>query len=104
MAQAAASWFKHEYFRWVDPIKCLQCEGRMQCTGSDQPNASEHEGGARRCELWTCKSCQAVRRFPRLNRVSALMESKEGRCGEFAQLFYAVCLVLGLEARYVWNS
>lgn len=39
-----------------------------------------------------------------MNAIDALIKSREGRCGEFAQLFYAVCLALGLEARYVWNS
>ncbi|EJT47304.1 hypothetical protein A1Q1_03933 [Trichosporon asahii var. asahii CBS 2479] len=104
IAQAAASWFKHEFFRWVDPIKCPACGGETQCTGSDSPNITERQGGATRCEIWTCNSCQTPRRFPRLNAIDALIKSREGRCGEFAQLFYAVCLALGLEARYVWNS
>ncbi|KAL1410384.1 Peptide-N(4)-(N-acetyl-beta-glucosaminyl)asparagine amidase [Vanrija albida] len=104
LALAAARWFKHEYFRWVDPIKCAQCGGATRGSGSGQPTAEERAGGAGRVELHTCTQCSAVRRFPRYNEVKALMGSREGRCGEFAQLFYVFFLALGLEARYVWNS
>ncbi|WOO85218.1 Peptide-N(4)-(N-acetyl-beta-glucosaminyl)asparagine amidase [Vanrija pseudolonga] len=104
LALAAARWFKHEYFRWVDPIKCAQCGGETRGTGAGQPTAEERAGGAGRVELHTCVNCAAVRRFPRYNEVKALMGSREGRCGEFAQLFYVFFLALGLEARYVWNS
>lgn len=81
LALVTARWFKHEYFRWVDPIKCAQCGGETRGTGAGQPTADERAGGAGRVELHTCVDCAAVRRFPRYNEVKALMGSREGRCG-----------------------
>ncbi|GMK59061.1 hypothetical protein CspeluHIS016_0700760 [Cutaneotrichosporon spelunceum] len=100
---ATARWFKHEYFRWADPIKCT-CGGDTEFSGQGQPNEEDLEGGAGRVELHKCKVCGEVTRFPRYNTTKALMRARVGRCGEFAQLFYIFLLALGLEARYVWNS
>ncbi|CAK9785757.1 hypothetical protein CC85DRAFT_303558 [Cutaneotrichosporon oleaginosum] len=100
---AAARWFKHEYFRWADPIACA-CGGATAYAGPGEPSADDRAGGAARVELHRCAACGATTRFPRYNTVRALMRARVGRCGEFAQLFYVFLLALGLEARYVWNS
>ncbi|BEI82098.1 hypothetical protein CcaverHIS002_0212580 [Cutaneotrichosporon cavernicola] len=100
---AAARWFKHEYFRWADPIKCA-CGGDTTYEGQGEPSAEDLQGGAGRVELHKCTACEKDTRFPRYNTTEALMRAKVGRCGEFAQLFYIFLLALGLEARYVWNS
>jgi hypothetical protein len=39
-----------------------------------------------------------------LSNLPALMQSREGRCGEFANLFTLFLVAVGLDARYVWNS
>jgi len=44
-----------------------------------------------------------VFRFPRYNDPKALMISRLGRCGEFANLFCLFLRAVGLRARYVWN-
>lgn len=108
-----ARWFKHEYFRWVDPIKCPLCGGDTRGSAV-APTDEERRDGAGRCELHTCVKCGGSDRFPRYTEVKALMRSRRGRCGkcsgrlllttgEYAQLFYIFLLVLGIEARYVWN-
>jgi peptide-N4-(N-acetyl-beta-glucosaminyl)asparagine amidase len=57
-------------------------------------------------ELHKCTACTAVRRFVRYSSVRTLMQPdhREGRCGEWAHLFYAILRVLGAPVRYVWNS
>jgi peptide-N4-(N-acetyl-beta-glucosaminyl)asparagine amidase len=79
---AGARWFKHTYFRWVDPIKCTSCQGGTQFAGMGEPSAQERARGGGRVELHRCTACGAERRFPRYGEVRALLESREGRCGE----------------------
>lgn len=79
---AAARWFKHEYFRWVDPIKCTACGGGTNYARSAEPSAEDRAGGAGRVEVHACSVCGAETRFPRYNETKALMRAKVGRCGE----------------------
>jgi hypothetical protein len=113
--QALVSWFKHGYMKWIDPIPCPQCSGPTDGEGSTAPTASELAGGGNRVELHRCRdpACGGSRRFVRYTKVSKLLRTREGRCGEFAHLFYAIIRVLihlkvkgweQVEARYVWNK
>ena len=83
--------------------------------GAAEPTERELEDGGNRVELHRCTNvqCDGVRRFVRYTKVSKLLQTKEGRCGEFAHLFYAIVRVLKhmqvpgwaeVEARYVWNK
>ncbi|KAJ1308018.1 hypothetical protein OPQ81_002089 [Rhizoctonia solani] len=88
LAQVLVQWFKHEYFKWADPIKCPRCGGRVElhvCTG---------ENGA----------CDGSFRFPRYNDLKYLMRTRLGRCGEWANLYTLFLRAVGLRARYVWNK
>ncbi|WVQ94740.1 hypothetical protein IAU59_001820 [Kwoniella sp. CBS 9459] len=103
---ALARWFKESYMRWIDPIPCPTCGGPTFGAGSAQPMSHERLDGAGRVELHKCKdpACGGQRRFARYGKIKALLRSGEGRCGEWAQLFYVFLRVKGIEARYVWNS
>ncbi|KAK4684910.1 peptide-N4-(N-acetyl-beta-glucosaminyl)asparagine amidase, partial [Tremellales sp. Uapishka_1] len=101
-----AKWFKSSFMRWCDPIKCPDCGGATASSGSAEPNRIELQDGAGRVEVHSCsmKGCGGIRRFARYNSIRTLLRTREGRCGEWAHLFYAFLLAAGLEARYIWNS
>lgn len=79
---AMAQWFKHDFMTWVDPIKCPKCGDETKFSGMAEPTSEEQEQGAGRVESHRCVSCQAERRFMRVNKVSTLLKTREGRCGE----------------------
>lgn len=117
-ATALVEWFKLDFMRWVDPIKCPTCNGSTRSAGSAEPTAEERIGRAGRVELHECtaNAGHPTRRFARYNDLATLMKTREGRCGEsdtaewlltasgeFANLFCLFLGAYGLNARYVWN-
>ncbi len=67
-----------------------------------QPTTVERsEGGAGRVEGYQCTLCQISIRFPRYNNPVKLLETRTGRCGEWANCFTAICRALNHEARFV---
>ena len=60
------------------------------------------EGLAGVVEVYQCQSgCGAVTRFPRYNHPRKLLESRQGRCGEWANCFTLCCIAMGYDARHV---
>lgn len=102
---ALARWFKSDYMSWIDPIRCPQCGGSTKGGGSALPTPTEQADGGGRVELHQCEKpgCGAIRRFVRYGKIGPLLRTREGRCGEWAHLFYAFLRVAGVEARYVWD-
>lgn len=98
------SWFKQDFFSWVDCLPCSRCKGRTQNSGSLSPTPDDLRWGAQRVENHFCQSCQLSTRFPRYNNPEKLLETRRGRCGEWANCFTLCCRALGLEARYIWDS
>ncbi|XP_054619790.1 peptide-N(4)-(N-acetyl-beta-glucosaminyl)asparagine amidase isoform X2 [Dunckerocampus dactyliophorus] len=98
------SWFKNDFFSWVDCLPCSHCGGQTQNTGSLSPTADDLHWGAHRVEEHHCQSCQQSTRFPRYNNPEKLLETRRGRCGEWANCFTLCCRALGLEVRYIWDS
>ncbi|KAM4539534.1 peptide-N(4)-(N-acetyl-beta-glucosaminyl)asparagine amidase isoform 2-T2 [Odontesthes bonariensis] len=97
-------WFKQDFFSWVDCLPCSQCGGLTQHDSSLSPSADDLRWGAQRVENHYCQSCQLSTRFPRYNNPEKLLETRRGRCGEWANCFTLCCRALGLEARYIWDS
>ncbi|CUA70874.1 peptide-N4-(N-acetyl-beta-glucosaminyl)asparagineamidase [Rhizoctonia solani] len=108
LAQVLVQWFKHEYFKWADPIPCPRCGGKTNAAGMVPPTAYEQQGGAGRVELHVCTgengACDGSFRFPRYNDLKYLMRTRLGRCGEWANLYTLFLRAVGLRARYVWNK
>ncbi|XP_075968972.1 peptide-N(4)-(N-acetyl-beta-glucosaminyl)asparagine amidase [Anarhichas minor] len=97
-------WFKQDFFSWVDCLPCSQCKGQTQNTTALSPTPDDIRWGAQRVENHYCQSCQLSTRFPRYNNPEKLLETRRGRCGEWANCFTLCCRALGLEARYIWDS
>ncbi|CAL4065500.1 unnamed protein product, partial [Meganyctiphanes norvegica] len=95
------SWFKNDFFRWFDVPHCSHCQMKMVSAGSLTPTQEDLEWGANRVEGSRCQKCGASHRFPRINHPGKLLETREGRCGEWANCFTLCCRALGMDARYV---
>ncbi|ETW07979.1 hypothetical protein H310_02366 [Aphanomyces invadans] len=95
-------WFKHEFFSWMNSPACQVCGAGTQNVRQDGPVTPEEiAGGAGRVEVYQCTSCRALTRFPRYNDPTKLLQTRTGRCGEWANCFTLCCRALGYEARYV---
>lgn len=100
-------WFKCDFFTWVNKPRCSNTScgappGKMDSVGVAQPSAEERDvGWAGRTEVYKCKECQQLTRFPRYNNPAHLMTFRKGRCGEWANAFCLVCRALSLDARWV---
>ncbi|XP_013371130.1 PREDICTED: peptide-N(4)-(N-acetyl-beta-glucosaminyl)asparagine amidase [Chinchilla lanigera] len=97
-------WFKEEFFHWVNDISCTKCGGKTRSKDKSLlPNEEELKWGAHLVEDHYCDTCQLNNRFPRYNNPEKLLETRCGRCGEWANCFTLCCRALGFEARYVWD-
>lgn len=97
-------WFKQDFFSWVDCLPCSRCGGSTQNAGSLSPSTDDLRWGGQRVENHYCQSCKLSTRFPRYNNPEKLLETRRGRCGEWANCFTLCCRAMGLEARYIWDS
>ncbi|KAL1449027.1 hypothetical protein WDU94_000268 [Cyamophila willieti] len=90
-------WFKEEFFTWVDNLDCEKCGGPAVSRGQTLLHAVSQE----RIEIFYCIVCCVETRFQRYNSISDLLESRRGRCGEWANCFTFLCRALGYQARYI---
>lgn len=96
-------WFKREFFSWTNQPKCSACgHSTTSLMHTERPSTAEEiSGEAGRVEVYRCPSCNASTRFPRYNSPVKLLETRTGRCGEWANCFTLCCRAMGFEARYV---
>jgi len=94
-------WFKRRFFSWVNQLKCSRCGQGTKNVGMTQPTAEDLQYGAGRVEVHRCEACNVDMRFPRYNDPVKLLETRRGRCGEWANCFTLVCRAVGYEVRYV---
>jgi len=94
--------FLKGFFKWVDPLPCAFCAGKTEHSETPLfPTVDDLRFGASRVENHQCTVCQTTNRFPRYNDPGKLLETRIGRCGEFANCFTLCCVAAGLDARYV---
>lgn len=99
-------WFKEEFFTWMNSPNCPNCSKPTQAVGNATPTPEEIANSAGRVETFTCRECFPqnniiVARFPRYNNPVKLLETRTGRCGEWANCFALLCRALGYEIRHV---
>lgn len=93
-------WFKQS-FRWVNAPPCDSCGNQTISYGMGSPLPSEALFGGSRVELYRCNSCSTITRFPRYNDPLKLVETRKGRCGEWANCFTLYCRAFGYESRLI---
>ncbi|XP_076814788.1 peptide-N(4)-(N-acetyl-beta-glucosaminyl)asparagine amidase-like isoform X1 [Clavelina lepadiformis] len=97
------TWFKRDFFTWTDVPKCTNCDSSKKALsiGMLSPTQEDFLWGASRVEGFRCQNCQKTLRFPRYNHPEKLLETRTGRCGEWANCFTLMCRSMGFEARHV---
>jgi peptide-N4-(N-acetyl-beta-glucosaminyl)asparagine amidase len=107
LAKGLMRWFKKDFFKWTNKPSCPNPScGRggpfQEPIGMLAPSTEEREHGwASRVEGYKCKECSTVHRFPRYNNPAVLLQTRKGRCGEWANCFTLICRAAGFEARHV---
>jgi len=96
-------WFKTDFFSWVDSPPCPSCGSPTQSSGMCSPTLQEQMDGAGRVEGYSCVKCGIENvRFPRYHsKPEKLLETRKGRCGEWANCFVLCCRALGFDTRHV---
>ncbi|KAK6911406.1 Transglutaminase-like, partial [Dillenia turbinata] len=95
-------WFKQS-FSWVHTPPCEGCGGATLSQGMGVALPSELLYGGARVELYRCNFCSRITRFPRYNDPLKLVETRRGRCGEWANCFTLYCRAFGYEARLFYG-
>ncbi|QID88337.1 peptide-N4-(N-acetyl-beta- glucosaminyl)asparagine amidase [Saccharomyces pastorianus] len=100
-------YFKQEFFKWCNKPDCHHCgqntSENMTSMGIQGPNGEESKFQCGSVEVYECNQCRNVTRFPRYNDPIKLLQTRQGRCGEWCNLFTLILKSFGLEVRYVWN-
>jgi len=95
-------WFKSEFFRWTRSPSCPSCgEATSENRGMATPTDEELRYGGSRVESWWCAGCSTLVRFPRYADPEKLLQTRHGRCGEWANCFTLCVSALGFKSRLV---
>jgi len=98
------AWFKKDFFSWANTPKCPNCaDSKVESIGGVPPTVEERRWAAGVVELYCCTNCTTNLRFPRYNHPGKLLETRKGRCGEWANCFTLVCRSVDYEARHVMD-
>lgn len=93
-------WFKQS-FSWVNEPPCDSCGNKTILYGMAAALPLERRHGGSRVEIYRCNVCPTMTRFPRYNDPLKLVETRRGRCGEWANCFTLYCRAFGYESRLI---
>ncbi|CAG0892790.1 unnamed protein product [Cyprideis torosa] len=97
-------WFKEEFFSWFDKPSCGTCDRAMTSVPPPAATAEDLRWGGQRVEGYRCSLCGEQARFVRYNHPEKLLETRKGRCGEWANCFTLCLRALGFPARWVTDN
>jgi peptide-N4-(N-acetyl-beta-glucosaminyl)asparagine amidase len=91
---------------WINQPMCPQCQtaDHVKFIRTRGPETqTEIQGKASRVEVYQCTACQNENHiaFPRYNCPRTLLQTRQGRCGEYANLFGLYCRAVGYHTRYI---
>ncbi|VDO13381.1 unnamed protein product, partial [Rodentolepis nana] len=93
LLRAFLRWFKEDFFDWFDNCVCDECGSTMKAQSAAPTATESKEGMAYTVEVYSCPNSAShpQQRFPRFNDPLKLMQTRKGRCGEWATCF---CFIL----------
>src|SRR5262245_49002125 len=97
LLEEVLKWFRSDFFQWTNQPPCQYCKGGTNQVSIDRPNSEEAKFRPGVVEVYKCgsASCGKITRFPRYNHAGKLLETRRGRCGEFAQAFTLIARAMG---------
>ena len=105
-------YFKHNFFTWIDVLDCDQCGRKCRLVNVQQTSSSSSgninfeyldylTNHADQVEIYYCDNCMINCRFPRYNDPRKLLQTRRGRCGEWANCFVYILRCLDIPVRLV---
>ncbi|XP_066262636.1 peptide-N(4)-(N-acetyl-beta-glucosaminyl)asparagine amidase [Euwallacea similis] len=95
-------WFKKSFFTWVSSPLCDFCNRETKF--SHYTHEKSYLQYTNRVELHRCAFCHQFTPFARYEDLNILLETRRGRCGEWANVFTLFCRSMGWDARIVFDE